>query len=242
MLKLLSMLFAAGKLGPLLKTGVTMLLSVGVYAFVFGWWYAVGFVLLLLVHEMGHYIAARRVGLPVGLPTFIPFVGAWIDLKQQPLSVEQEARVAFGGPFLGTAAALVLLFLAGNTGSPLLLALAYAGFFLNLFNLIPITPFDGGRIVAIVSPRIWLLGAPILVGVFLLIPSPMFLVILLLVAPTIWQSLKAVWRGEPPGGDARYYDVPARERVRWGAYYLLLLVFLCVMTWGTHESLETLRR
>ena len=242
MIKLLSLLIAAGKLGPAVKTGGTMILSIGVYALIFGWWYAVGFVLLLLVHEMGHYLAARRLGMNVGLPTFIPFVGAWIELKDQPLSVEHEAKVAFAGPFLGTAAATVVLLMAGQLQSPLLMALANAGFFLNLFNLVPISPFDGGRIVAILSPRIWLLGAPILAGIFLLIPSPMFLIILVLLAPTIWQALKSAWRRETPTGNERYYEVPLQSRVRYGSYYLLLLAYLCVMTYQTHEQLSQVTR
>jgi len=189
---------------------------------------------------MGHYIAARRLGLDVGLPTFIPFLGAWIELRDQPLSVEQEAQVAFAGPFVGTLGATVTLWLAGAYDSPLLLALAYAGFFINLFNLIPVTPFDGGRIVAILSPRLWLLGVPILIGVFLWIPSPMFLMILVLLAPGIWRALKRAWRGEEPGEDARYYDAPRQARLRWGSYYLLLLAYLCVMTYDVHQQLRQL--
>jgi Zn-dependent protease len=238
MIKTLLLLLNAAKLGPIVKTGGTMIVSVVAYAFVFGIWYAVGFVMLLFVHELGHFVAARRIGLAVGAPTFIPFVGAWIELKEQPLSVAQEARVAFAGPLWGTAGAVVVLFLAGQYDSPLLLAVAYSGFFLNLFNLVPITPFDGGRIVAILSPRIWLLGAPILLGVFMLIPSPMFLLILVLLAPTIWQALKSAWRRELPQGNPRYYEAPRQERAKFASYYVLLLVFLCVMTYKVHEQLQ----
>ena len=94
MLKLLALLFGALKFGKLLPAAATMLLSIAVYASVFGWWYAAGFVGLLLVHEMGHYVAARRRGLNVGLPTFIPFVGAWIQLKELPHDTETEAYVS----------------------------------------------------------------------------------------------------------------------------------------------------
>jgi Zn-dependent protease len=241
MIKLLLLLLNAAKLGPILKVGGTMLLSVVVYAFVFGWWYAVGFVLLLLVHEMGHYIVARRSGLNVGLPTFIPFVGAWIELKEQPMSVEQEARIAFGGPFVGTLGAVAVLVLALQQQSPLLFALANAGFFINLFNLVPVTPFDGGRVVAILSPKIWFLGVPILLGMFLAFPSPMFLIILIMLAPTVLAALRAAWSGQAPPGNPRYYDVSLEARVRYAAYYLLLLFFLCVMTWRTHGQVEALR-
>ena len=74
---------------------------------VFGWRYAVGFVALLLIHEMGHFIAARQRGLPVGMPTFIPFMGAWIEMKAMPHDAETEAYVGLGGPLLGTIGALL---------------------------------------------------------------------------------------------------------------------------------------
>ncbi len=241
MIKALLLLLKFAKFGPLLKSAGFMLLSLGVYALVFGWWYALGFILLMLIHEMGHYVSARRLGMDVGLPTFIPFVGAWIQLKDQPLTVEQEARIAFAGPFAGTLAAAAILALALWQHSALLMALAYAGFFLNLFNLIPVTPFDGGRIVAILSPKVWFAGVPLLAGVFFLSPSPMFLMILLLIAPTIYASLRAAWRGEAPPHNPRYYEVPLEARLRYGSYYLLLLGFLCVMTYRTHLQVEALR-
>lgn len=104
MSKLLVWLFAAGKLGKLLTTGGTMILSMATYALVFGWQYAVGFVLLLFCHEMGHFIAARQRGLEVGAPTFIPFVGAWIQMKNLPHDVHTEAYVGIAGPLVGTVA------------------------------------------------------------------------------------------------------------------------------------------
>jgi Zn-dependent protease len=153
------------------------------------------------------------------------------------MSVEQEAKIAFAGPFLGTAGALAVLWMSGNSDSKLLLAVAYAGFFLNLFNLIPVTPFDGGRIVAILSPKIWFIGVPILGAVFFINSSPMFLLILILLAPTIWRSVMAAWRGEVPEHNPRYYDASPAARSRYATYYILLLVFLCVMTYETHERL-----
>jgi Zn-dependent protease len=241
MIKALLLLLKFAKFGPLLKSAGFMLLSVGAYALLFGWRYAVGFVLLLLVHEMGHYVAARRLGMNVGLPTFIPFVGAWIELKDQPLTVAQEAQIAFAGPFAGTVAATIVLAVALRQQSMLLLALAYAGFFLNLFNLMPITPFDGGRIVAILSPKVWFVGVPVLVGAFVLMHSPMFMMILLLLAPTIYASLRAAWRGEAPAHNPRYYEVPLDARVRYASYYILLLAFLCYMTFSVHQQVEALR-
>ncbi|MDI9705418.1 site-2 protease family protein, partial [Acinetobacter baumannii] len=143
-----------------------MLASIAVYALFYGWRFAAGFVALLLVHEAGHYVAAQRRGLDVGLPTFIPFVGAWIQLKDMPHDAETEAYVGLAGPFVGTLGALACYAAARHTDSNLLLALSYTGFFLNLFNMIPLSPFDGGRITAVLSPRIWFAGVPVLIALF----------------------------------------------------------------------------
>ncbi|MFL6693411.1 MAG: site-2 protease family protein [Ramlibacter sp.] len=236
MVKLLVALLAAGKLGKLLVSGGSMLLSVLAYAFVFGWRYAVGFVVLLFVHELGHYLSARQRGLDVGLPTFLPFVGAWVELKDQPRDAETEAWIGLAGPLLGTVGALACYFLARDSGSKLLLALAYAGFFLNLFNLIPLSPFDGGRITGVLSPRIWLLGVPLLIGLFLWRPSPMLVLMAVLAAP---QLMKA-WKFDPAHPDnEQYYAASTETRVTYGMYYIGLVGFLAVMAHDTHEMLRT---
>ena len=234
MAKLFFLLFSIGKLGKLLTTGGTMILSVFAYALFFGWPYAVGFVGLILVHEMGHYIAARQRGLDVGAPTFIPFVGAWIELKELPHDAETEAYIGFAGPFAGTIAALVCYFAARNLDSQLLLALSYAGFFLNLFNLIPLSPFDGGRITAVLSPRLWLVGVPILVALFFYRPSPMLILMAVLAAP---QVMKA-WRFDPNAPENQaYYSVKPEQRVTYGLYYIGLAAFLAIMSHDVHEML-----
>jgi Zn-dependent protease len=196
-------------MGTLLKTGGTMLISVVLYAFIFGWRYAVGFVALLFVHEMGHYLAARHRGLAVGAPTFIPFIGAWIQLKDLPHDAETEAYVGLGGPLLGTVGAIACYFIARNEGSTWLLAVAYSGFFLNLFNLIPLSPFDGGRITAVLSPRIWLLGVPVLGALFFYNPSPMLILIAVLAAPQVLKAIR--YRSDSGSGDL----LPVPTRTKW---------------------------
>jgi Zn-dependent protease len=231
-MKFLAMLLFTGKMGKVLFSGGSMLLSVAVYAMVFGWWYAVGFVVLLFVHEMGHFLAAKQRGLNVGLPTFIPFVGAWIQLKEQPMDAETEAFVGIAGPIMGSAAAFVCYIIAQDTGSRLMLALSYAGFFLNLFNLIPLTPLDGGRIVSVISPRIWLLGVPMLVGLFLWKPSPLLILIAILALPQVWSVFK-----DRKVLDSAYYRAPLAIRLQYGAEYLLLAGFLSVMAFEVNETL-----
>lgn len=234
MLKLLFALLNAAKLGPLLKTGGTMLVSVGAYAFVFGVWYAVGFVLLIFCHEMGHFLAARRRGLAVGAPTFIPFVGAWIQMKEIPHDVETEAYVGIAGPLVGTLSALVVYAFAITQASALALALAYAGFMINLFNLIPLSPFDGGRITAILSPKVWLLGVPMLGALFFVWPSPMLILIALLAAPQVIAVLRGQAEAAMPAG---YYEASAAMRVRYGVWYLGLAAFLALMSHDAHLRL-----
>ncbi len=231
-MKFIAALLMAGKLGKLLTTAGTMALSLFVYALLYGWKYAAGLVGLIFVHEMGHFIAARNRGLPVGAPVFIPFVGAWISLKTTDLTPETEAYVGLAGPMLGTAAAFVCYLVALENGEKLWMAVAYAGFFLNLFNLIPLTPLDGGRIVQVVSQRLWLVGVPILAAVFLWRPNPLLVVIALLALPKAW----AAFRDTAPA--ARIVASPA-ERMKYMVQYLALTAGLTVLAFDAHERLTT---
>jgi Zn-dependent protease len=195
-------------------------------------------VLLILAHEMGHYVAARQRGLDVGAPTFIPFVGAWIEMKRLPHDAETEAYVGIAGPVAGTVAAVGCYYAARYWGEPLLLALAYAGCMLNLFNLLPLSPLDGGRITAVLTPRLWIAGLAILVALFLWHPSPMLLLIGILALPQVWS----VFRGRPGGVHESavpgYYDVSPRTRLEYGLYYIGLAGFLAVMAWQIHATIQ----
>jgi len=235
--KALFLLLKALKFGKLLTTGGTMLLSVAVYAWFFGWWYAVGFVALIFVHEMGHYVAARRRGLNVGAPTFIPFVGAWIQLRDLPHDAETEAYVGLAGPLIGSIGALACFYLARSFDSSLLLALSYSGFFLNLFNLIPLAPFDGGRVTAAISPRLWLIGAPVLVALFLYRPSPLLILMAVLALPNVMKAL----RGPQTDAERAYYSVPAETRLSYAAVYIGLAAFLAIMCEQLHAELPQVR-
>nr|WP_210301997.1 site-2 protease family protein [Methylobacterium brachythecii] len=231
---MLLLLLGALKLGKVATTGGTMLLSVAAYALVWGWRYAAGFVALLFAHEMGHFVAARQRNLDVGAPAFIPFVGAWIALKETPIDAETEAYVAVAGPFVGTLAAFAVYFVARAEDSTLLLAIAYSGFFLNLFNLLPVSPLDGGRITAIVSPRIWLIGAPMMMALMLYQPSP----VLVLVAIVAVPQLIAAWNYDANAPENRaYYGVAAQTKAEYAALYLALAALLALMTYNVHEML-----
>jgi len=161
------LLLGALKLGPLLTTASTMGLSIWLYAGYFGWRLAAGVVVAILVHELGHGFAARRVGLRVGAPVFIPFFGAFIALKDQPRTTWVDAIVGFGGPAAGTAAGVVVLALGlamGGRTAGFLVVLAWLTLMLNLFNLIPVLHLDGDRISQPLRARHWLVGGLAIVG------------------------------------------------------------------------------
>lgn len=225
----LALLFGALAKGGFLKLLLSlgsMVITAAVYAASFGWQFAVGFVALIMIHEMGHYIAARHKKLNVGLPMFIPFVGAWIELKEQPMNAEVEAYVAYAGPLAGTFASFAMYYLWRETGVGLYEALAQAGFFINLFNLIPVSPLDGGRITAILTPRIWFLGVPLLLAAWYYNPSPVMLIIALVAFP---QLQKAWHFNAEEEQNKRYYDLKEGARFEYTVLYLLLVAVLSLM-------------
>lgn len=205
------------------STLLTMVLAVWVYAQLWGLKFAVGFILLIYVHEMGHALVLSQQGIPAGAPIFIPFVGAMITMRKLPPNAYVEALVGIGGPILGSAGALVCLLIGMWTESMFWFALASTGFLLNLFNLIPISPLDGGRIVGVISRWIWVLGYIIGGIVFFATYSPILFLILLLGL----FSLGKTFRGPRPG----YFDVPPARRLSIGIAYFVLLGLLALGMW-----------
>ncbi|HXL19779.1 MAG TPA: site-2 protease family protein [Streptosporangiaceae bacterium] len=211
-----------------ISTGVTAL----IYAQLFGWAFGVGIVLLILIHESGHVVVARIMGLPVTLPVMIPFLGAFVSMKQQPRSVAQESIMAIGGPVLGSIAAglcyLGYLSMPTSTTGQLLRALAYFGFLINLFNLIPLTPLDGGRVTSLLSK--WFNVAGLLIAAGLLLfemqvgttVSPVLFLVLIFGAFATWQRFRST------ALNPAYYAVDAQTKVTVGALYLGLLFALGV--------------
>jgi Zn-dependent protease len=228
--KLKFLLIPAIKFLPLLlKTGGTMLLSLGGYALLWGWRFALGLVLLIFVHECGHLIVARLFGLKVGAPVFIPFMGAVIALKEAPKDAWMEAWVGIGGPLLGTVGGVICLGLYALTGNPLFLALTYTGFFMNLFNLAPISPLDGGRIVTCLSPWMWLIGALVMVGFMVFHPNIVVGLILLFSIPRLITLFR-----EKTDEERRYYEVTPGRRVIMAGMYFGLMAFLLFGMVFTH--------
>jgi Zn-dependent protease len=209
-------------------TGASMLVSIAAYAWIWGLPFAIGFVLLIFVHELGHVLELRRQGVPASAPLFIPFLGAVIGMKGLPDDAWKEARVALAGPILGSVGAAVCWIAAEATGSDMLLGLAFVGFLLNLFNLIPIVPLDGGRAAGALHPAIWFIGLLLMVGLVVINPNPLLLIIVVLGALDLWGR----WRDRGQAGD--YYRLSVAQRVTVAAVYLGLVLVLGVAMTETH--------
>jgi Zn-dependent protease len=225
----LKFLFAALFKFKLFTVAGSMLVSIGAYALLWGWQFAVGFVLLLLVHELGHVAEAKRQGLPVSAPMFIPFLGALITLKRLPDDAWNEAKVAIAGPIVGGLGAAAVWGVGEAIDSELLVALAFTGFFLNLFNLAPISPLDGGRIVAAIHPALWIVGLVALVGLAIVAPNPILILILVLGALESWRR----WQHRKQPEAEAYYRVTAQQRLLTGVSYIVLAALLTLGMSGT---------
>ena len=209
-------------------TGISMLVSVAAYAWIWGLPFAIGFVLLIFVHELGHVIELRRQGVPASAPLFIPFLGAVIGMKELPDDAWKEARVALAGPILGSVGAAAFWIAGEAMDSELLVALAFVGFFLNLFNLIPIVPLDGGRAAGALHPAFWFVGLVLMVGLVVVAPNPLLILIVVLGALDLWRR----WRERGQAGD--YYRLAAWQRATVGVVYLGLAAVLALAMSATY--------
>jgi len=207
----------------------TFAIAVGAYALFWGWWFGLGFAVLLLVHELGHVIWLRREGISATLPVFIPFMGAFVAMKEMPKNAYVEAKVGLAGPVLGSAGAFAVLIWANDVNSNLLRALAYLGFLLNLFNLIPVVPLDGGRAVSALHPLFWFAGLFVIALLFFKYESP----ILLLVLAFACYELYRRWNRRDMPGFREYHSVTVPQRVGVAIVYLGLVVLLVI---GMHAA------
>ncbi len=193
----------------------SMAVSIWAYSLLWGWSFAAGFVVLIFVHEMGHVLELRRQGVRASAPMFIPFLGAMVAMKEMPANALAEAKVGLAGPLLGSLGALATYELGVSRHSDFLLALAYTAAFLNLFNLIPLTPFDGGRAMAAVTPWMWFVGIAALVAFAVFVSfNPIILVFALFGVLDVWRRFRS--RSAQPG----YYDISLASRLGVLGVYL----------------------
>jgi Zn-dependent protease len=216
----------------LLKSGGTMLLMVGVYMQLWGWRFALGFVLLLLVHETGHLIVAKKFGLKVGAPVFIPFMGAFIALKEAPRNAWMEACVGIGGPLLGSVGALVCHAMGEFFAAPIFLALGWFGYVLNLFNLTPSGVLDGGRIATALSRWLWLPGFAFLIWWGWKFPNFVIWLMIVLSVRRVYSLFRKRTEEEQ-----RYFEVTPSQRWIMSVLYFGLIALLL---FGMHVAKQDL--
>jgi len=215
-----------------LTTSASMLVSIAAYSLIWGWKFAAVFVALLFVHEMGHVIQMRREGVQPSWMVFVPFLGAAVGARSLGGSALAEARVGLAGPVLGTLGTLVVAGIYLATGEDFWRALAFVGFFLNLFNLLPVLPLDGGRAMAAMAPWMWGVGFGALLILLFVAPNPILIFILLIGGMETWRRYKQRKAGLE--GNAAYYKVKPLHRFLVGAVYVGLLVLLGVGMDLTH--------
>jgi Zn-dependent protease len=221
--KFKSLLLLLPKL-KLLTTAGTMFVSIAAYALIWPWQFAVGLVLLIFIHEMGHVIQLRREGVKATAPMFIPFMGAVISARSLGDNALAEARVGLAGPILGSLGSAACILIWHATGNDLFRALAFIGFFLNLFNLLPVVPLDGGRAMAAMAPWMWFVGFAAMIPLLFVFPNPIFLLILLFAAVETWKR----WKLRKAGGAQQeaYYKVRPLDRALVALVYLSLIALL----------------
>ena len=226
-------------LGQFAVAGGSMALSIAAYAiFLRQYPFAliVGFVVIILIHEIGHAVVIRAKGLRAGVMVFIPFIGGAVTLKDQPRSAYDDAQIGLAGPIFGTAASLVVLQLYKWLEQPIYLGIAAAGFGINLLNLLPIGMLDGGRISGAVTKWMWVFGGGFLVYKLARQPNPLMLILLLLVAFQVYASIVR------EKNDKSFYDVTLGQRAGIAAAYFLLAVFLGHQTYVNMQRLAALAK
>lgn len=219
-----------------LTTIVSLGASIGAYS-IFGWTFACGILGVVLIHELGHAWVMRIHGLRAGAPIFIPFVGALVAMRDQPRDARVEAEIGYGGPLAGAFASTITFVIFYVTKDRVWLTVSLFGYLLNLFQMVPVLPLDGGRIVAAISPRLWLIGILFLALVVGLawsnprqeaVPGTIMLLLIAMVGMgRAWEA----WTHPRRLGPQEYFDVPTNYRIAMGMAFLLLTAFLAWMTY-----------
>jgi Zn-dependent protease len=213
-----------------LSTSASMLVSIGAYALIWGFQFAIGFVALLFVHEMGHYIQLRREGIRPSAMVFVPFLGAAVFTKSLGKDAAAEARVGLAGPILGSLGCLVTLAIWQATGNEFWQALTFVGFFINLINLLPVLPLDGGRAMAALAPWMWFVGYGVLLVATVLFPNPIMLLVLIFGGMETWRR----WKMRKDAEQQAFYKVKPIHRFAVAAVYIGLAAGLAVGMDVTH--------
>lgn len=218
--------------GKLLLSFGSIFVSIWFYALAFGWKLGVIFVLLILVHEMGHWVVLRGFGVRVSLPYFIPGLGAFVAQKELTANNVQDAAAAIAGPVVGIAGAAICQAYGVATNNPLWIVAAHLGYLINLFNLIPVLPLDGGRVAGSIDPRLWMFGLVLFVLYIVStgLNNPIAWLFLILVGLTSVPRAIAAWRGVV---DPRVRQTPPAVR---GAIALAYFATIAFAAFGAAQS------
>ena len=216
--------------------GGSFVVTIAAYTTQFPLGVVTGFVVITLIHEIGHAVAIRAKGLRAGFMVFIPFIGGAVTMKGQPRTVFDDAIIGLAGPAFGTLATLVILQVYKWTSDPLYLVIAFVGFFLNLLNLLPIGMLDGGRISAAITKWMWVLGGGAIVYKVFDQPNPLTILIAVLAAFQVYASIVR------EKTDPRFYEITGLQRAAIAVLYFALVIFLGHQTWIAYDRLELLRR
>ena len=215
--------------------GGSMMVTIAAYATKFRFGLVVGFVLITLIHEIGHALVIRAKKLRAGYMVFIPFIGGAVTLKDQPRSSYDDAQIGLAGPIAGTLASLVSLQVFKWSANPLYLLIALTGFILNLINLLPIGMLDGGRISAAVTKWMWVIGGGILTYKVVKQPNPLLILVLVL---AVFQVYASIMREK----EDRFYEITGMQRAAVAIAYFALVIFLGHQTFMTLDRVEALAR
>ena len=213
-----------------LKTILSMLAFMGVYWSLYGWRFALGFVLGIYVHEMGHVWMLRHYGMRASAPMFIPGFGAFISLYDSPPNVGQDARIGLAGPLWGTGAALFTVLVAFALGGGVWSAVAHATAYINLFNLTPIWTLDGGRAFRALDSQQRLLWLGLAAVLWWFTGSGLFLILL------AGAAYRIFWKKDP---------APVPDQIAFLEFAGLVIVLGLLLLWipggGTRGALISLR-
>jgi Zn-dependent protease len=229
---ILAVLSKLAVVGKVLLPFLSAVASLVTYAWFFGGWqFGLGIVVLLFAHEMGHYVIIRAKGIPASWPVFIPLLGAYVAMRRMPVNARDEAEIAIAGPFAGAMASALCFWLYHVTGLTVLLPLAYLSFLVNLLNLIPVSPLDGGRIVGAISRWIWPIGL-VALGIAFIYTQSILLIILL------WLGfLETISRFRMASVAGSYYRIPLLSRAYITIFYFGLAAALAIGMFATGSML-----
>jgi Zn-dependent protease len=202
-------LFALLKFTKFGGTMISLVVSLGGYALIFCWRFAVALIYLIFIHEMGHLVAAKQKGIKTSPAIFVPFMGAVIGMKEQPKDAATEAYLAYGGPLAGLISIIPAFILYYFTGHPFWALVVMLGALINLFNLFPVSPLDGGRIVGVLSTNIWGIALLIFLVYLFFSFSPILLLIFIFGVISWWSRFRDEYKREQ-----LTVHISAREKIQ----------------------------